>query len=164
MIRLALLFLLGCLIGVLWSAEAIPGATAEQWLSNADAARKGADKSAEDLTALGTGAWAAIAAGAITLLGVVKAATPIIARVVPVWGPLVEGVANLAWHVAATPKQKEADRSLELIKQASGYLAPALDALRSLPPGTLPEHVQQTLNLPIVRAALDHLNTQNERA
>ena len=164
MTRPLILWLVGTLIGLVWASEAIPGATAADWLADPADAAKRAGATADHLASFGAGWWAAVSGAALTGLAVLKWATPLIARIVPVWGPIVEGVANLAWGIAATPNQKAADKALATTQQATEHLAPILRAVRELPPGTLPDHVQQLLGVPIVNAAIDHLLTESQKA
>jgi hypothetical protein len=158
-----ILFLLSA-AAALTAGDAVPGATAAEWLANPEEAARKAGATAEHLEGMGAGFWAAMTGAAVTGLAVLKWATPLISRIVPVWGPMVEGVANLAWGIAATKHQKEADKALEMTHQAAAQLAPILLAVRSLPPGTLPDHVQQLLGVPIVRAAIDHVVSESQKA
>lgn len=144
--------------------EAIPGATAADWATNPVEAAKKAGATAKELEGLGWGTWAAIFTGALTVLGFAKKYAPLISKLIPVYGPMIEGVANLAWLITATPEQKAADKAAAITHQAAGEIAPILAAVRALPPGTLPEHVQQLLGVPIVSAAIDRVITESAKA
>ncbi len=158
MIRLLVLFLVGCAIGTLFGSEAIPGATAAQWAADPEAAAKAAGTVAAKTSEYGVGFWVAAGTILLTILGAAKKYAPLISRFVPVWGPMIEGAANILWSVASTKDQKEADATLALAqKAASTHLVPILTMVQALPAGTLPDHIQQYLNSPIVRAALDQL-------
>jgi hypothetical protein len=97
---------------------------------------------------------------AIFLLGVIRVAAPII----PGAGPLVQGVANLAWSLMASRQQKRADQVAETIGQAAQTAKPVLDALRALPLKDMPPSIADAIRSPIVSMAIDHLATTPERA
>lgn len=147
--------------GVLVAHEAVPGATAGHWLADPVDAAKKAGATAKELEAYGVGFWVAAATIALTVLGLAKRYAPVISRLVPVWGPMIEMVANGLWAVASTAQQKQADRAAALTHRA---IAPILLAVRDLPPGTLPDHVQQMMHTPIVRAAIDLLVSESQGA
>lgn len=142
----------------LLAETAVPGATAADWLADPEAAAKAAGATAKHLEGMGAGAWAAISAAALVALAVMKTATPIISRLVPVWGPMVEGLANAAWAMAATKDQKAADAAAQTAKEAAAYLVVIANAARSLPAGTLPDHIQQMVHSPIVSASIEQLS------
>lgn len=101
--------------------------------------------------------WIAALSGAgVAALGLLRVVAPLI----PGGGPLVKMAADLAWSVMSTRDQKAADKAAALSQQAAAHVAPILDAVRALPPGTLPPHVQQLLDVPMVRAAIDHMAAQ----
>lgn len=81
----------------------------------------------------------------------------VVAPFIPGGGPLLKTAADLAWRFLATKDQKATDAAAAMTHQAASHIAPILDAVRALPPGTLPPHVQQMLDVPMVRAALDHV-------
>jgi hypothetical protein len=135
-----------------------PGATAADWIANPEEAARRAGETAERLEGLGTGAWAAIGTAALMVLGLAKRFAPIISRVIPVWGPLIEGTANVLWEVTATKDQKAADRARDLAADAVIAAGPVIDALRAIPMKDLPEPIREALTSPLVIAALDHLS------
>lgn len=152
--HLMLLWLIG--VGAsLAAGEAIPGATAIDWLTNPEDAGRRAGETADHLTDLLT--KGGIGAVALAVLWGAKRWAPLVSRIVPFWGPLIELVANGAWAVAATPDQKAADRAKDIATDAAATVAPVLLALRQIPPQELPEHLRDLLARPIVRAAIDHL-------
>lgn len=155
------------LLGIATAGVAVeiahPGATAADWIADPETAARRAGETAEKLNGLGTGALAAIAAAALTVLGLAKRFAPIISRVIPVWGPLIEGTANVLWEVTATKDQKAADRARDLAADAAVTIGPVIDALRTIPLQDLPEPVRLALSSPIVIAALDHLSPPRGR-
>ena len=148
---------------VLFGAEAVPGATAEQWLSDPESAAKAAGATADKLIGMNTGLMAAIGAGAMTVLYAAKALAPAISRFIPVYGALFESVANAGWGMLATKDQKKADEIKEASHNVVSHIAPAVVALRALSPGTLPKEIEDYLSTPIVRAALEHVEQMNKR-
>ena len=99
------------------------------------------------------GFWAAAGGIGVAALGILR----VIAPMIPGGGPIVKMAADLVWNVMATRDQKATDAAAAMTHQAASHIAPILDAVRALPPGTLPPHVQQMLDVPMVRAALDHV-------
>jgi len=155
--RLLLIFLIGCGLGVLSAIEATPGATSADWLANPEEAAKRAGATAKELDGLSAGVWAALATGTLAALAMAKRFAPLISRLVPVYGPMIEGLANMAWTVAATTDQKAAERARDLVASAAHETAPILVALRAIPPEDLPPAIREMLSRPIVRSAIDHL-------
>lgn len=102
------------------------------------------------------GFWAAAGGLGVTALALLRVVAPMI----PGGGPLVKLAADAAWSVMATKDQKAADSTAITLANAASHVAPILDAVRSLPPGTLPNHVQQLLDVPIVRSAVEHIAKQ----
>lgn len=99
------------------------------------------------------GLIAFLSGAGVAALGLLRVVAPLI----PGGGPLVKMAADLAWTVMAHKDQKAADAAAAMTHQAATHIAPILDAVRTLPPGTLPPHVQQMLDIPMVRAAIDHI-------
>jgi hypothetical protein len=87
--------------GVAVAAEiARPGATAADWLANAEAAAKAAGATAKTLDGIGAVAWGAIGVAA---LGALR----ILAPLIPGGGPLVKMAADAAWAMMAHKDQGE---------------------------------------------------------
>jgi hypothetical protein len=99
------------------------------------------------------GFWAAVGGAGVAALGLLR----IVAPLIPGGGPIVKMAADFAWTVMSTKDQKAADQAAAMAQQAAQHVGPILDAIKTLPPGTLPAHVQQMLDVPIVRAAVEHL-------
>jgi hypothetical protein len=137
--------------GVAVAAEiARPGATAADWLANAEAAAKAAGATAKTLDGIGAVAWGAIGVAA---LGALRVLAPLI----PGGGPLVKMAADAVWAMMAHKDQKAADDAAAVLSRAVAQAAPVLDALRSLPPGSLPPDILRLLDSPITVQALNHL-------
>ena len=63
----------------------------------------------------------------------------------------------MAWSVMAHGDQKKADAAAQTARQAATYLIDIVLAAQRLPPGTMPENIEQLLAAPIVNSAIEHL-------
>jgi len=144
----------------LFAGEAIPGATFEQWLADPEAAAKAAGAVADKLESFGAGTLATIAA----VLGFIAIkAAPIIRKAIPIYGPMISAGIDALWKLCATKDQRAKDKASELSHAALSQIGPIIAAIRQLPPGTLPDHAQQLLNIPIIKAALDHIEAEGKQ-
>jgi hypothetical protein len=152
-------FCLLAAVAFIAAQEAIPGATAAEWLNDPEAAAKAAGAAAKALED-STGFWAAVSGGTLAALAFLRLATPTIARIIPVWGPIVEGVANFAWNTMATKNQKQADQAAAVAHQAADKLVDLAEAVRLLPPGSLPPSIEHIAHSAVVTTAIDSLRPQ----
>ena len=100
------------------------------------------------------GFLAALGGAGVVALGLLRVVAPLI----PGGGPIVKVVADMAWSAMAHKDQKKADAAAASAHQASAYLVDIVLAAQRLPPGTLPEHIEQLLAAPIVNSAIEHLS------
>lgn len=152
--RYIYLFILMAVTYLGFGAEAAPGATADQWLADPEAAAKAAGAVAKKLEGMSAGTLATIG---LAVLAGARMVAPIISRVIPGYGALFEGAANMLWNFTATKNQKQADDVMAASHKAVEHIAPIISAIKELPPGTLPDRIQGYIDAPIVKAALDHI-------
>lgn len=100
-------------------------------------------------------AWliAGLGAAAIAGLGLLRALAPMI----PGGGPLIKGVADMAWNIMATKNQRAADAAQAGIVLAARTLAPLAADLRTMNSTLLPDYVAKHLDDPRITAALQTL-------
>jgi hypothetical protein len=90
--------------------------------------------------------------GLALLYGVGKVAPGI-----PGLGPVVGGIANLAWSALAHRDQKAADQAKSAVTDSAQALQPLLITLQNLPPGSMPPPLLAVMQNQVVRDAIDHL-------
>ena len=99
------------------------------------------------------GFLAVLGGAGVAALGLLRVVAPLI----PGGGPIVKVVADMAWSVMAHGDQKKADAAAQTARQAATYLIDIVLAAQRLPPGTMPENIEQLLAAPIVNSAIEHL-------
>jgi hypothetical protein len=105
--------------------------------------------------------WVAALGGAgVAAIGLLRLAAPLI----PGGGPILKMAADFAWTFLTTKDQKKADAAAATTLKAAVNLSAILASVRDLPPGTLPDHVQQLLAVPLVQAAIDHIAAEAQKA
>lgn len=101
-------------------------------------------------------AWliAGLGAAAIAGLGLLRALAPMI----PGGGPLIKGVADMAWNIMATKNQRAADAAQAGIVSTAKTLAPLANDLRKLSTDLLPDYIGKHFDDPRIMVALTALS------
>ncbi len=125
--------------------EAVPAATADQWLADPKTAGDAANTLAKHTAGMGGFAWSGIIGAGIAVLAGLRYVVPFIPYVGTAWKVVIDG----AWNIAQHREAKQAEAAQAKVAQFAAVAVPAIKTLRDIYPDTwckLPETVRLPLD------------------